>query len=86
MIGLIIVELSYWFVGIDLLNIEHKNDNPCAAVIALSATFEPHLTPGVLVPALTNTTNEKLCMPPFLLEPPSNLRDRLPKPMVRVPG
>jgi hypothetical protein len=86
MVGLIIAELSYWFVNIDLLKIEHENDNPCAAVIALSATLEPHLTPGLLVPALTNNTNEQLCMPQFLLERPANIWDRLPKPMVRGPG
>ena len=86
MIGLIIAELSYWFVSIDLLKIEYKNNDPCAAIIALSATLKPHLTPGVLVPALTNNTNELLCMPRFLLEPPANIKDRLPKPMVREPG
>jgi hypothetical protein len=86
MVVVIIAELSYWFVSIDLLRIEHQNDNPCAAVIALSARFEPHLARGVLVPALTNNTNELLCMPQILLERPANIKERLPKPMVREGG
>jgi hypothetical protein len=86
MVGLIIAELSYWFVSIDLLKIEYKNQYPCDAIVALSATLKPHLTPGILIPDLTNNTNELLCLPRFLLEPPANMKDRLPKPMVRGPG
>lgn len=83
--GLIIAELSYWFVSVDLLKIEHKFNDPCDAVVAVNATFAPHLNQGVLVRALTGNTNELLCLPQNLIERPANINERLPKPIVREP-
>jgi len=83
LLGIIISEVSYWFVSVDLLEVRHVNSDPCAAVVAAEASFKPHLGQGLLVGELTGKTNELLCLPKILLEQPVEVRDRLPVPAPR---
>ncbi len=83
LLALVIAEVSYWFVSIDLLEVRHMNADPCAAVVAVEASFKPHLGQGVLVDELTGKTSELLCLPKLLLEQPVDIRDRLPVPARR---
>ena len=78
---LIAAEVLYWFVSIDILRIDHKYADPCAAVQAVGARIEPHLVAGVLLPRLLHETNELRCLPKLLIETPADIHDRLPRPV-----
>ena len=83
MMALIVAELSYAFVSVEVLRIDHLNSAPCAPVVPTAVKFAPHFAPGVIWNELTGTTNEVACLPRMLLEPSETLGDRLPKPARR---
>jgi hypothetical protein len=78
--ALLAAELSYWFVSLDLLRIQHRSQDPCAAVQAVGAVFDPHLGPGVLLPRLRHETDELRCLPAVLILKPGDIHDPLPRP------
>ena len=80
MIALIVVEGSYWFISIELLEVQHTTEAPCAPVQAVAAHFSPHVSQGVLVGELSGKTDELECLPQLLLKQPANIRDKLPVP------
>lgn len=80
MAGLAAVQVLYWFVSIDLIDVDHRYADPCAAVQAVAARFSPHLAEGVLLPRFRHDTIEATCMPIRLIERPADVHDRLPRP------
>lgn len=78
--GLALLQVATWFVSIDLIDVDHRYADPCAAVQAVSARFSPHLAEGVLLPRFRGDTIEAICMPVRLIERPANVHDRLPRP------
>jgi len=80
LVALVAAELSYWFISVDLLRVEHRYRDPCAPVQAVGAVLEPHVVPGVLLPRLLHQTDEGRCLPQFLLVKPLDIHDRLPRP------
>jgi hypothetical protein len=84
---LCITQVIYWIVSIDLLKIEHRSNDACAAVQAVDAKLSPHIVAGVLRPKLLHETNESRCL--HLLASPTEIHERLPRPIVssrRDPG
>lgn len=80
LIALIVAEISYWFVSIDLIEVAHRYQDPCAPVIAIEAEIKPHIGHGILEPELSRRTNEMLCLQKYLLQPPLHIQDPLPIP------
>ena len=74
------LEVSYWFVNVDLLRIQYASNDPCAAVVALGAGFQPHRTEGVLIRNIEGKTNE-YCYSNSLIIQPKILSDPLPPPI-----
>ena len=80
MAGLMVLQVLYWFVSIDLIDVDHRYADPCAAVQAVAARFSPHFTEGVLLPRFRQDTIEATCMPVRLIARPADVHDRLPRP------
>lgn len=80
MAGLAALQVLSWFVSIDLIDVDHRYADPCAAVQAVAARFSPHLAAGVLLPRFRHDTIEATCMPVRLIERPADVHDRLPRP------
>ena len=80
MAALAILQMVYWFVSIDLIDVDHRYADPCAAVQAVAARVSPHLAEGVLLPRFRGDTIEATCMPSRLIERPATIHDRLPRP------
>lgn len=80
MAGLAALQVITWFVSIELIEVDHRYADPCAAVQAVAARFSPHLAEGVLWPRFRHDTIEATCMPIRLVERPADVHDRLPRP------
>lgn len=80
LLGLALAQFSYWFVSIDLLQIDHETNDPCAGVRATNAQLAPHLGPGVLAPLWSNHGSDETlpCFRATLLQAPTRIRDKLP--------
>ncbi|HET8937986.1 MAG TPA: hypothetical protein VFN67_31295 [Polyangiales bacterium] len=80
LLGLALAQFSYWFVSIDLLQIDHATNDPCAGVRATNAQLAPHLGPGILAPMWNNHGSDETlpCFRAMLLHPPSRIHDKLP--------
>lgn len=77
---IVVAELSYWFISIDVLEVKHRYSDPCMAVQALEARFAPHIAPGITLGEITGETKEILCFPGGLVKAPLHISDRLPTP------
>jgi hypothetical protein len=80
LLGLAVAQCCYWFVSIDVLQIDHAANNPCDGVKATHAQLSPHLGPGVLSPLWRDgATDESLpCFREMLLEAPAEIHAPLP--------
>lgn len=80
LLGLAVAQCCYWFVSVDLLQIDHASNSPCYGVKATQAQLAPHFGPGVLSPLWRGgETDENLpCFRDTLLQPPAEIHAPLP--------